>query len=242
LKKPNTIITSKGLLRQVPTSSSQKGIYLSGTLLQMIESGTFCGVTQATNFRKLALPPTIINNKYLPKNCLELLQFTLTPEQYQQLATPYNQKEYKFWYQLTKELEKQVLDKMCVLEGGDPETDRANSKKKTGPTKMPTVVALGNRINSYKQKIWDGLMPSERPTSKNECKLCERDQIRGPGTPKDNTSVLQFFKPKPSTTTTTRSTPPPVAEAIAVSNQVEDDEEDVVFVNVDATPQRLSFE
>jgi hypothetical protein len=239
LKQPNTIRTSKGLLRQVPLSTSQKGISLSHTLFQMIESGVFAGVSPKTNFRKLSLPPTIINNKHYGKNCLELVQYTLTPDQYTVLASPYQQNDDKEWYQLTNQLEKQALDKMWVFEGSDPEEERASSKKKRGPNKGATVVALGSRVNNYKLKIWEGLPPTERPLKKEECKLCERDQIRGPGTPRDNKSMRQFLKPKLLHGSETATTSDTVAEAVPVSHQDEHDEDDVVYVN--ATPQRLSF-
>ena len=239
LKQPNTIRTSKGLLRQVPLSTSQKGISLSHTLFQMIESGVFAGVSPKTNFRKLSLPPTIISNKHYGKNCLELVQYTLTPDQYTILATPYQQNDDKEWYQLTNQLEKQALDKMWVFEGSDPEEERASFKKKRGPNKGATVVALGSRVNNYKLKIWEGLPPTERPLKKEECKLCERDQIRGPGTPKDNKSMRQFLKPIALHGSETATTSDTVAEAVPVSHQDEHDEDDVVYVN--ATPQRLSF-
>jgi hypothetical protein len=124
---------------------------------------------------------------------------------------------------------------MWVFEGSDPEVERAEGKKKRGPTKGGTVVALGVRVKNYKEKIWEGLSESERPVKKEECKLCERDQIRGPGTPKNNKSMRQFFKPKSSATTAN-----PVAQAVPVSRNNREDQYDVVYVN--ATPQRLSFE
>lgn len=236
LKKPNTIRMSSGLLRQVPTNTSQAGIYLARTLFQMIESGSFVGVTEKTNFRKLNLPPTIINNKFLPKNCLELVQYCMKPEQYRFISIhdPMNTRIDDIWFRFVSELETQAVDQMWRFEGCDPITERADAKKKRGRNKEPTVIALGTRVKNYKQKIWDGLPVADRPSKADECKLCERDQIRGPGTPKDNTSINQFF-PKKS-----QAADRLVAEAVPVDSEYNQEEDGVVFV--DATPHRLSFE
>jgi hypothetical protein len=88
-----------------------------------------------------------------------------------------------------KSISKTMMNKLYVFEGKDPELEKKNKTKKPSAT----LCGVARRVGLYKKEIHgnrdDGKMWSS-------AKLCERNEIVGPGTPEGYRNVSTYFAPK----------------------------------------------
>jgi len=119
---------------------------------------------------------------------LELLDYVMTREQRTVLVKPAKDTPEKDRVALYRSLETQMMNKLYEFEGTTAELEKAAKRK--GKKPMPTLSGVARRIKEYKKKIHG----NKEDGKWSQHALCERDQIRGPGTPKNNRSVARMLQ------------------------------------------------
>jgi len=207
-KQPN-ITGTGGLVKQMVPTSSQKGITVSDIVLSLLKEGTLQGLPRDTKLRDLDLP-RFVTEKSLARNCLDLVDYVLTPEQRKVLAITdpvYNPAMNRNkWYKLLGEISTAVMDQMWRFEKKEPENERTLMKKTAGRNASPAYCGLGQRVTRYKKLIMASLPESQRPKNSVSVDLCSPDKLMTAGTPKGNKSMRSFMVPKKTTLTTTTTT------------------------------------
>lgn len=118
---------------------------------------------------------------------LELLDYILTPEQRTVLVLPAKDTPEKERVTLYRLLESAMMNKLYEFEGTTAELERV--AKRRGKKPMPTLSGVARRIKEYKKKIHG----NSEDGKWSQHALCEPDQIRGNGTPKNNRSIAKMF-------------------------------------------------
>jgi hypothetical protein len=96
-------------------------------------------------------------------------------------------------YQIYKNLEKRIMDKMLEFEGEDPVLYEKSKKHRPGAGKVASIIALGTRVRNYKQTI-----SGKKISNADGIELCELADIpKDPElnrTPEHHKNISTYFR------------------------------------------------
>jgi len=180
---------SKQRHSEVP-DPGEKGAELKDLLMKLRDGS----VINEDIISKTCIPKGLCKEIWLLQHCLDLCQVVSTKEERKILAR--RESDAIEVQQTAQAIQNKCMEKMCVLEGLDPELERKNKCSR----KVGTYLGLGNRIHRHRVKLIErrGLIPGKK---KGECKpleqplvpLGEVDDATRKGTPPGHRSMVSYF-------------------------------------------------
>ena len=138
--------------------------------------------------------PNHFHHKADAKHCLQLVEFTIAPEERLKLNRPWNAVDESKWRRLCFHIETKVKDMMWLLEGKDPKTERLAAPKQKGPRVKANYTGLAGRIKKYKRQIVDATF-DQPPSNLVSVELIPRSELmnKKEGTPDGYRSIASMF-------------------------------------------------
>ena len=135
--------------------------------------------------------PTFIKEKSHFRFFLELLEYAVSDDDKAIITKSSVDTDQETRLKTYQSIRKAMMEKLNVFEKKDPELDK--QLKKTTKKPSPTLCGVARRVALYKKKIHGNRADG---TTWSEMKLCEPDEIEGPGTPKGHRNVASYFPRK----------------------------------------------
>jgi hypothetical protein len=139
-------------------------------------------------YEKTCAVPAFIKEKSHFRFFLELLEYVVSDADKAVLTKAATETEEDTRLKTYQSIKKAMMEKLLCFEGKDPELEK--TLKKAGKKPSATLCGVARRVSLYKKKIQGNRQDG---TVWSEMRLCEPEDIVGPGTPKGHRNVATYF-------------------------------------------------